>query len=61
MRRGLHCQEIHEFLQHQQRFSYLSEVRAAKVNASIVDYLRRLRVNEATREKKFSRGSALVP
>ena len=48
------------FLQHQQRFSYLSEVRAAKVNASIVDYLRRLRVNEANREKKFSRGSALV-
>ena len=48
------------FLQHQQRFSYLSEVRAAKVNASIVDYLRRLRVNEATREKKFSRGSVLV-
>ena len=48
------------FLQHQQRFSYLSEVRAAKVNASIVDYLRRLRGNEANREKKFSRGSALV-
>ena len=48
------------FLQHQQRFSYLSEVRAAKVNASIVDYLRRLRVNEANREKKFSRGSVIV-
>ena len=48
------------FLQHQQRFSYLSEVRAAKVNASIVDYLRRLRVNEASREKKFSRGSAFA-
>ena len=48
------------FLQHQQRFSYLSEVRAAKVNASIVDYLRRLRVNEANREKKFSRGSTVA-
>ena len=45
------------FLQHQQRFSYLSEVRAAKVHASIVDYLRRKRHNEAQREKKFSLGS----
>ena len=48
------------FLQHQQRFSYLSEVRAAKVHASIVDYLRRKRAAEAQREKKFSLGSTLV-
>ena len=48
------------FLQHQQRFAYLSEVRAAKVHASIVDYLRRKRANEALREKKFSLGSTVV-